>query len=313
MSTLHGYLAFPDFLEDLRAELKFSGVKSKEMQVYGDLILVDSFKRKPVWARNIWGSVERFEFASVGDAVKKLKALGLRWDVNSALHRRRAELIARELRVQKFPPLRFPDDPMPSKPLGSFMLIGENELIASAHCSQTLPQGEMTFQEDRDAPPARAYLKLWEILTRLGRRPGPGDSCIDLGSCPGGWTWVIARLGAHVTSVDRSEIAREVLTLPGVQFRQGNAFTLDPTIFPKLDWIFSDVISEPQKILELAQRWLPVHPDASYICSVKFKGETDFGVMAALQRIKGSQMIHLNQNKHEVTWVRLGPAASSPG
>jgi 23S rRNA (cytidine2498-2'-O)-methyltransferase len=135
----------------------------------------------------------------------------------------------------------------------------------------------------------------------------PGDSCIDLGSSPGGWTWAIAQLGAQVTSVDLSELDSNVLALRVVRFQQGDAFTLDPASCPRLDWIFSDVISEPRKILELVQRWLIVHPDASYVCSVKFKGEIDFRIMAALQRIKGSFMIHLNHNKHEVTWVRLGP------
>jgi 23S rRNA (cytidine2498-2'-O)-methyltransferase len=306
MSTLHGYLAFPGFLEELQAELRFAGIKPRKMQLHGELVLVDGFKRKPVWARNIWGSIERIEFSSVAEAVTRLKALGLRWDLYPHLHHRRAQLIAREVKIQKFPPLRFPDDPMPTKPLGSFMLIGENEMLASAQCSQTVPQGEIRFQEDRGTPPTRAYLKLWEALTRIGHRPAPGDSCIDLGSSPGGWTWVIARLGAQVTSVDRSEIDPRVLALPGVRFRQGNAFALKPADFAKLDWIFSDVISEPQKILELVQRWLPVHPDASYVCSVKFKGEADFRIMAAFQRIKGSFMIHLNQNKHEITWVRLG-------
>jgi 23S rRNA (cytidine2498-2'-O)-methyltransferase len=311
VSTLQGYLAFPGFLESLQAELKFAGIKPKKMQLHGELILVEGFRRKPVWARNIWGSVERIEFTSVADAVSKLKALGLRWDLYPHLHQRRAQLIAREVRIQKFPPLRFPQDPMPTKALGSFTLIAENEILASAHCAQTLPQGEMTFEEDRGSPPTRAYLKLWEVFTRLGRRPSPGDFCIDLGSSPGGWTWVIAKLGAEVTSVDRSELAPQVAALPGVRFRQGNAFTLDPKEFPKLDWLFSDVISEPGKILELVQRWLIIHPDASFICSVKFKGETDFRVMAALQRIKGSFMIHLNQNKHEVTWVRLKEGVGS--
>jgi 23S rRNA (cytidine2498-2'-O)-methyltransferase len=194
---------------------------------------------------------------------------------------------------------------MPLKKLGSFLLLSENEMLASAHCSQTVPQGDLSFVEDKGSPPTRAYLKLWEAFTRLGVRPGPGESCIDIGSCPGGWTGVIAKLGARVVSVDRSEIAPEVMALPGVEFIQGNAFTLNPRKFEKFDWVFSDVISEPAKLLELVQRWMEVHPDANYLCSVKFRGATDFRIMNAFMRIPGSSMIHLNQNKHEVTWFRL--------
>jgi len=192
---------------------------------------------------------------------------------------------------------------MPVKSLGSFTLTSDLEILASTQCSQTLPHGEITFAEDKNTPPTRAYLKLWEVLTRLGLLPKEGDSCIDLGSCPGGWTWVLAKLGAKVVSVDRTEIAPSVQAMPGVSFVQANAFTLDPTRFPKMDWIFSDVICEPGKLLELVQRWLVVHPQATYICSVKFKGETDFRVMNAFQRIRGSALIHLNQNKHEITWI----------
>jgi 23S rRNA (cytidine2498-2'-O)-methyltransferase len=274
------------------------------MAFHGDLILVDGFRRKPVWASNVWGAIARVEFESIADAARKLKALGPRWALYSHVHHRRAELIAREVGIPKSPALHFPDDPMPEKSLGSFTLVSPGELLASASCSQTVPNGELAFHEDRTNPPSRAYLKLWEALTRLGRMPRAGDSCVDLGSCPGGWTWVLARLGASVTSVDRTEIDPRVLSLPGVTFLQGNAFALEPARFPKVDWLFSDVICEPAKLLELAKRWLVAHPDASCVCSVKFKGEPDFRVLDGFRRIPGSALVHLSQNKNEVTWMR---------
>jgi integrase len=46
--------------------------------------------------------------------------------------------------------------------------------------------------------PSRAYLKLWELFTLIGEHPRPGELCLDLGSSPGGWTWVLQRLGARV-------------------------------------------------------------------------------------------------------------------
>src|SRR3954467_13724013 len=88
VSTLQGYLAFPGFLDQLTAELRFAGIKPKKMVFHGDLILVDGFRRKPVWARNVWGSIERVEFESITDAARKLKALGLRWALYSHLHHR---------------------------------------------------------------------------------------------------------------------------------------------------------------------------------------------------------------------------------
>ena len=61
------------------------------------------------------------------------------------------------------------------------------------------------------APPNRAYLKLWEALTLAanmpdGRMPRPGELCLDLGSSPGGWSWVLQKLGARVISVDKAPL-----------------------------------------------------------------------------------------------------------
>jgi 23S rRNA (cytidine2498-2'-O)-methyltransferase len=204
---------------------------------------------------------------------------------------------------------------MPDKRLGSFMLLSETELLASPDCSQTVPDGMLTFLEDKVSPPTRAYLKLWEVFTRLRKTPKPGEQCIDLGSCPGGWTWVLAKLGASVISVDRSAIDPAIARMPQVTFIQGNAFTLDPSDFPlvehptanplALSWIFSDVICDPHKLLELVHTWQQVHPHANYICTLKFKGETNFLVMQEFLKIKRSFIIHLTHNKHEVTWVCL--------
>jgi 23S rRNA (cytidine2498-2'-O)-methyltransferase len=42
-----------------------------------------------------------------------------------------------------------------------------------------------------------------------------------------------------------------------------------------------------------------------FVCTIKFQGETDFETMRAFAGIPGSRLMHLNANKHELTWVRL--------
>ena len=79
--------------------------------------------------------------------------------------------------------------PAPAAPLGSWTLLDAGTLLASPHCTSPFPNGEVHFVEDRAGPPSRAYLKLWEALTLIGRRPQPGETCLDLGSSPGGWSW----------------------------------------------------------------------------------------------------------------------------
>ena len=58
--------------------------------------------------------------------------------------------------------------PLPKAPLGSWMLLDANRLLASPHCSSAFANGVVEFIENKSAPPNRAYLKLWEALTLAG-------------------------------------------------------------------------------------------------------------------------------------------------
>ena len=65
-------------------------------------------------------------------------------------------------------------------------MLDPETMLAAAQCTSPFPNGEIGFVEDRIGPPSRAYLKLWEALTLIGSRPGPGERRVDLGSSPGG-------------------------------------------------------------------------------------------------------------------------------
>ena len=140
---------------------------------------------------------------------------------------------------------------------------------------------EVLFAENRETPPNRAYLKLWEALTRLGRRPGPGDLCVDLGASPGGWTWVLQRLGARVVSVDKAPLDPSLASLAGIEYRCESAFALDPRAIGPVDWLFSDVVCYPKRLLSLVQKWLAAGTVRRFVCTVKFQGATDFDAMQA--------------------------------
>jgi hypothetical protein len=200
-------------------------------------------------------------------------------------------------------PLQF-GDPAPTAPLGSWTLIDQNTLLASPRCASAFPNGEAQFVEDRTAP-SRAYLKLWELFTLVDRRPGPVDFCIDLGASPGGWTWVLQRLGAQVLSVDKAPLDPAVSRLPNVEERLESAFALDPRSVGRVDWLFSDVICYPKRLLTLVRKWLDAGTVRRFACTIKFQGETDFEAMREFAAIPGSRLLHLHHNKHELTWVKL--------
>ncbi|MGH7093797.1 MAG: SAM-dependent methyltransferase, partial [Stellaceae bacterium] len=164
---------------------------------------------------------------------------------------------------------------------------------------------EARFVEDRLGPPSRAYLKLWEALTLIGHRPQPGETCVDLGAAPGGWSWALQHMGAHVIAIDKAPLAPDIAALPGVEQRHDSAFALDPAALGPVDWVFSDLVCYPARLLALIERWLAAGTCRRFVCTVKFQGATDHAAAARFAAIPGARLMHLFHNKHELTWVKL--------
>ena len=294
-----GYLAPEDYLAEVREELG-----DLVVDIHGRLVLARGPAKPVAWAANVWFDPMRIPIVSIGDAAKKLRAIQRNWALYSLASHRRAALIAQNLPKVSAKPLVFGAG-APKAPLGSWTLIEAATMLASPHCSSAFPNGEVQFVEDRAAPPSRAYLKLWELFTILGARPEPGDLCVDLGASPGGWTWVLQQLGARVLSVDKAALDDRVAGLPGVEYRHGSAFSLDPRAVGSVDWLFSDVVCYPRRLLALVQRWIAAGNVRRFVCTVKFQGATDFETVRQFAAIPGSRLLHLHHNKNELTWLRL--------
>ena len=54
-------------------------------------------------------------------------------------------------------------------------------------------------------------------------------------------------------AVDKAPLDPAVAAMPGVTVRQESAFGLAPE---PADWLFSDVIAYPERLLALVQRWI---------------------------------------------------------
>lgn len=257
--------------------------------------------RAPVFfAQNIWLEPKIAQFDSISNAAKILRDLQRNWWLHSTQFHRRAKLIAEQLPVIKRRPFAFPMN-RPESPMGGWTLLDENTILYSALCSSPFPDGEVEFEENKTDPPSRAYLKLWETFSLLGKVPTPDQRVLDLGSSPGGWTWVLANLGCSVTSVDKAPLEGKVAKMEKVRFLEESAFSLAPTV--GFDWLFSDVICYPERLLELIQKWESVVPNM--VCTIKFQGQTNFKLIADFLKIKGSGVVHLYNNKHELTWYRI--------
>jgi 23S rRNA (cytidine2498-2'-O)-methyltransferase len=296
--VITGYLAAPDRVETLREELGGQVVR------HGRLLLAPGPPREAAWALNVWRDPRRIPFVSIRDAARGLRDLQRSWAGYQVHMHRRAALISEGLPHVSARPLRFPD-PAPTAPLGSWTLIDRHTVLASPDCSNPFPNGEVRFEEDREGPPSRAYLKLWEALTLAGMRPAPGERCLDLGASPGGWTWVLQSLGAQVIAVDKAPLDPRVAALPGVETREESAFGLDPATVEPVDWLLSDMACYPSRLLTLVRRWMDAGALRNAICTLKFQGETDHETARAFAAIPGSRLLHLHHNRHELTWVKF--------
>jgi len=256
------------------------------------------------WAQNVWLDPQVIEVASIADAARKLRAIQRNWAVYAPRHHRRAMLIQEQLPKVSAKPLAF-GERAPTAPLGSWTLLDPHTLLAAPNCTSPFPNGELHFVEDRTGPPSRAYLKLWEALTLIGQRPRSGETCLDLGSSPGGWSWALQRIGARVISVDKAPLTSDIARLPGLEHRVESAFALDPAAVGPVDWLLSDVVCYPARLLRLVERWLAAGTCRNFVCTVKFQGATDHDAARRFAAIPGSTLRHLFHNKHELTWTRL--------
>ncbi len=290
------YLAAPGFVQQVVDEL------GDVVAVHDRLVLADGLARPVAWAQNIWREPVSLRIGSVNDGARALRSIQRNWALYSCAHHGRAALIQDKLPYVAAKPLVFPAAP-PSAPLGSWTLVERDRIIAAGNCSSPFVNGEPRFVEDRENPPNRAYLKLWEALTVLGQRPAPGEVCLDLGASPGGWTWVLQGLGARVISVDKAPLDPRVSSLPRVESRRQSAWALAPDELGPVDWLFSDMACYPERLLRLVREWMAAGTCSRFVCTIKFQGETDHATAADFAAIPGSQLFHLSCNKHELTWA----------
>jgi 23S rRNA (cytidine2498-2'-O)-methyltransferase len=296
------YLAAEGFEPELAEELRRAGRRVEAW--HGRLALSPDPPGPAAWALDVWTDPREVAAPSVKAASDALRAMQRNWSAYLAAHHRRGALVAERLPPVKAKPLVFPEA-APTSHLGAWTLLAPDRLLASPTKTSPFVNGEVAFVEDREGPPSRAYLKLWEALTRLGRHPAPGERCLDLGASPGGWTWALAKLGARVEAVDKAPLDPAVAAMPGVTMRTGSAFGLEPLQEAKVDWLFSDVICYPARLLALVRRWIAAEAARNLVCTVKFQGSTDHDVLAEFAAIPGAVLFHGSHNKHEVMFARL--------
>ena len=267
--------------------------------------MVEPLSEKPVWAQDWLPDCKVFDFTGKAEAIKLLKSqknLGV--FMPSPFHQSLAESIQGELRTLKLNRLKYE---VPSKfnfNYFAWTILKDRQIVICDKPSSRYPLGRHEFNEDKDTPPNRAYLKMWEALCLGYIQVKPDQTVIDLGSSPGGWSWVLSQQAKKVYSVDRAALDPKIALISNIQHVIGDAFQVAPSEYKDCDWVFSDIICTPARLLTLVQNWQDQSSVKNFMCTIKFKGPCDFDIMREFLKIKSSRIIHLYHNKNEVTWIK---------
>jgi 23S rRNA (cytidine2498-2'-O)-methyltransferase len=102
---------------------------------------------------------------------------------------------------------------------------------------------------------------------------------------------VLHQLGASVRIVDHADPAPEILRLPGVTFRRGNAFAILPDEDSRFAWIFCDVACYLEKLLDWVYIGLNSGKCHNFVFTVEFQGNSHYGVSRNLPLFR---ILHLS-------------------
>lgn len=302
--------AHADYVDELKTEIQRN--QFKILSSWDRAFLIESDQTLSAnsicWAQAVATDVQIITFISIKEAQKKLNSVADLWTSSPLSHWRRSELILNGLRTIKKKEQNI-FQTFPDNKLSFFSLIDANTMLVSTNWQPQLPLDTWNFL-NTEAAPSRACLKILEIFSRI-QLSNPnfynslkGKKCLELGSAPGGWTWVLQQIFDEVIAIDKGQMDPQILLSKNVRWIKKDAFAQDlQKITGTCDWFFSDLICYPKDLLKLVNQWKENNWAKNFICTLKFQGNTDFDIIDQfLKKFPGSNAVHLQNNKHEITW-----------
>ena len=155
-------------------------------------------------------------------------------------------------------------------------MAGFSKLFASAN----VRSGGQQRMADDPAAPSRSYLKTEEAFAVLGVEPTPGETVVDLGAAPGGWSYSAARRGAAVTAIDNGPMKGGAKDHPLIRHLREDAFKFMPAAGECYDWLFCDLVEDPYHVMQLIERWLRGNHCRRFVVNLKFGRADALGLLA---------------------------------
>jgi 23S rRNA (cytidine2498-2'-O)-methyltransferase len=323
----------PGFEPNLEKELRLHGVGAAELGAgwlrvaeteakrpelcFAHTVLVDPVEIVGDTVNGLAGAVldyflgsaknERFEAAwpLIFEMAAGLDGLGRRMEgVEKAL----GELLRKRLsRVAKLATSEKPRGPATVR--GLFVFFADfGRLFVAREC---VFGGQRRMADDLLAP-SRSYLKMEEAYIVLGREPVAGETVVDLGAAPGGWSYSAAKRGARVIAVDNGPLKGGALDHPRIEHRREDAFRFQPAAGETFDWLFCDLVEEPHHVMRnLIEPWIVKGWCRHFVVMLKFGRVDPVALLREVsapgsvlaERTTGLRIRHLYHDREEFTVV----------
>ncbi len=111
----------------------------------------------------------------------------------------------------------------------------------------------------KDAP-SRSTLKLEEAWRTFFHpdewydQLGGNQKAVDLGACPGGWTWQLVNQGMDVYAVDNGPMNETLMASGQVTHVIEDGFLYKPA--KNVDWMVCDIVDKPKRVTSMVIEWL---------------------------------------------------------
>ncbi|MFQ3191169.1 MAG: 23S rRNA (cytidine2498-2'-O)-methyltransferase [Paraglaciecola sp.] len=180
-----------------------------------------------------------------------------------------------------------------------------------------LALGILRLKFPHDAP-SRSTLKLDEAFQTFipkeehDVRLQGGLHAVDLGACPGGWTYQLVQRGMFVQAVDNGAMDDALMETGQVTYCPEDGFKFQPKK-KNIYWLVCDMIEQPQKVAKLMANWVADGRCKEAIFNLKLpmkkRYESVQGALAIIDEVMQVNQVgkyllqskHLYHNREEVT------------
>ncbi len=207
-----------------------------------------------------------------------------------------------------------------SKPVMHVFFTSNNKAYLGYSFSNNnspLPLGILRLKFPFDAP-SRSTLKLDEAFQTFipkdehDQRLQGGLHAVDLGACPGGWTYQLVKRGMFVQSVDNGAMDEKLMESGQVTYCPEDGFKFMPKK-NNVYWLVCDMIEQPQRVAKLMATWVATGRCKEAMFNLKLpmkkRYESVLGALSIIEQVMQGEQAgkyllqakHLYHNREEVT------------